>query len=119
MIQSTVTGNLGRDPETRVTNAGKAMASFSVGSSSKGRDGEYETTWVEVTCFEAVAEGVDQNLKKGDKVVVTGNLKLETFEKRDGTQGTSLRMIANDIGKNVRLPKQVAAQEPVAETVPW
>ena len=119
MIQSTVTGNLGRDPETRVTNNGKAMASFSIGSSSKGRDGEYETTWVEVTCFEALAEGVDQNLKKGDKVVVTGNLKLETFDKRDGTKGTSLRMIANDVGKNVRLPRQAVTQEPVAEAVPW
>lgn len=102
MIQATVTGNLGRDPELKQTRTGKQMATFSVASTTK-RDGkEPETTWLDVVCFDRLAEDAAGNFRKGMKVLLVGQLSMETFTRKDNTEGVALRMVANDIGLMVR-----------------
>jgi single-strand DNA-binding protein len=129
MIRATVTGNLGRDPELKDTRTGKKMVTFSVASTMK-RDGkEPETTWLDVVCFDRLAEDVSGNFRKGMKVLLTGELALETYKRNDGSEGTSLRMIANDVGLCVRSqqersegapePRQRAPQRTAARNEPW
>lgn len=102
MIHATVTGNLGRDPELKQTRTGKQMATFSVASTTK-RDGkEPETTWLDVVCFDRLAEDAAGNFRKGMKVILYGQLSMETFTRKDNTEGSALRMVANDIGLMVR-----------------
>jgi single-strand DNA-binding protein len=106
MIQATVTGNLGRDPELKDTRTGKKMATFSVASTTK-RDGkDPETTWLDVVCFDRLAEDAAGNFRKGMKVIVLGQLSMETFARKDGTEGSALRMVANDIGLMVRTKQE-------------
>ena len=102
MISATITGNVGQVREMRTTRAGKSMLSFSVASTVKREGQEPQTTWVEVSCFEEQADMVSQTLQKGDRVVVTGRMSLETFEKKDGSQGFSLRLLADEVGKSLR-----------------
>lgn len=99
MILATVAGNVGKDPVLRTTQSGKQMANFSVASTEK-KDGP--TTWVDVLCFDDQAEQVAQNVQKGDRVVITGRLALETYEKKDGGTGFSLRLVADEVGKSLR-----------------
>ena len=114
MITATVTGNAGKTPELRTSKSGKPMTNFSLASTEK-KDGP--TTWVDVVCFDEQADVVSQNIQKGDRVVVTGRLSLETYEKKDGTQGFSLRLVAEEVGKSLRWPKRqpvgVGAREDV------
>lgn len=106
MIQAVVTGNLGRDPELKETRNGKAMCNLSVASTNPRRqDKDPETTWVDVVCFDEVAEGAASSLRKGQKVIVTGSLVLEQFKRRDGSDGQSLRLIASDVAQNIRARK--------------
>lgn len=105
MIEATVTGNVGNVKELRITNSGKAMLNFSVASTEK-KDGP--TTWVDVVCFDEQAENCSQSLQKGQRVVVSGRMGLETYQKKDGTQGTSLRLMANEVGLSLRWPKREA-----------
>lgn len=102
MITATVTGNLGKQPELKVTRSGKNMCSFSVASTYKKEGQEGQTTWVDVVCFDEQADMVSQTLQKGDRVVVTGRLSLETYQKKDGSQGTSLRLMADEVGRSLR-----------------
>jgi len=81
------------------------MANFSVASTEKK---EGATTWIDVICFDEQADVVSQSVQKGDRVVVTGRLALETYEKKDGTQGSSLRLVADEVGKSLRWPKRQA-----------
>jgi single-strand DNA-binding protein len=106
MIQATVTGNVGKQPELRDTKSGKPMATFSVASTEKK---DSPTTWVDVVCFDEQADMVTQTLQKGQRVVVTGRLSLETFDKKDGSKGFSLRMVADEVGVSLRWPKRAAA----------
>ena len=62
--QTIVQGNLGRDPELRHTDSGKALCKFTVATWRS--DGG--TQWFHVTCWEKTATAVGENLKKGDTV---------------------------------------------------
>jgi single-strand DNA-binding protein len=124
MIEATVTGNVGRAPEMKTTRSGKQMAGFSVASTEKK---DAPTTWVEVVCFDEQADMVCQSLQKGDRVVVTGRMALETFQKKDGSTGFSLRLMANEVGRSLRWPRRSAGampevsevEEEAAEPIPF
>ena len=66
--QIIVQGNLGRDPELRHTDSGKALCKFTLATWRS--DGG--TQWFHVTCWEKTANAVGENLKKGDVVTVIG-----------------------------------------------
>lgn len=102
MITATITGNVGKVNEPRTTRTGKSMVSFSVASTYRKEGTEPQTTWVDVVCFDEQADMVSQTLQKGDRVVVTGRLALETYQKKDGSPGSSLRLMADEVGKSLR-----------------
>ena len=66
-----IVGNVGRDPELRHTQSGKAVANFSVATSE--RNGE--TQWFNVTVWDKQAELSAQYVKKGDRIAVTGRMR--------------------------------------------
>ena len=116
MIEATLTGNVGRVPETRVTRTGKQMANFSVASTVKSGDSE-QTTWVDVVVFDEQADIVTETLQPGDRVVVSGSLQLEQYTKKDGTAGYSLRMLANEVSSSLRWRKRDRSPDREAEMV--
>lgn len=116
MIDATVTGNVGKVNEQRITKTGKAMLTFSVASSDK-KDGP--VTWVEVVCFDEQAETCSQTLQKGQRVVVSGRMGLETYEKKDGSTGFSLRLMADEVGLSLRWPKREALGVGADEEIPF
>ncbi len=71
-------GNVGRDPEMRVTPNGTPTTSFSIATNRKytKSDGTKadETTWFRVSLFAKQAESANQYVKKGDKLLVEGIL---------------------------------------------
>ena len=81
-------GNLGRDPETRYSQGGTPVTSFSVATSESWRDrtsGEQQerTEWHNVVCFARLAEIAGEYLKKGSKVYIEGSLRTSSWE-QDG-----------------------------------
>ena len=87
-------GNLGRDPETR--QAGEhTVANFSL-ALTKRRNGQEETTWVEVECWNRTAELVGQHLTKGSGAIVTGRLRQQNWEDRNTGQKRSKLVVVAD-----------------------
>lgn len=120
MISATVTGNVGKQPESKITSTGKAMATFSVASSFTPKNGEPRTTWVDVVCFDEQAEQVTERVSKGDRVCVTGRLELEKYTRKDGTEGSALRMVADEIGLSLRWgKKERQADDELVGAVPF
>lgn len=75
-----VQGNVGRDPETRYGQNGKAVTKFSVAVSDKG-GGKEHTEWFNAVCFDKTAEIAGQYVKKGSAILLEGRLKTEDYEK--------------------------------------
>ena len=89
MINTTMAGNLTRDPEIRYTREGQPTASFGLAVNrrwqQRGSDEwEESTSFFDVVCWRDLAENVALSLVKGSHVVVAGRLEQRTWENEDG-----------------------------------
>ena len=104
-LESNVTvfiGNLVADPELRFTGSGTAVCNVRVANNRKKPSGEEEATFMSVTCWQGLAENVAEELHKGDRVVVVGRLQQRQFEKRDGSKGESIEIVADEVSRSLR-----------------
>lgn len=96
-----IIGHIGRDPETRHTQTGQQVASFSVATdeSYKGKDGQKveATEWHNVTVWGKQAEFVANYLAKGRLVYVEGKLKTEKYTGKDGVEKYTTKIIAERV----------------------
>jgi single-strand DNA-binding protein len=109
MNNITIAGNVGRDPELKYTPANLAILKFSVADTS-GKDDNKKTTWHDIVVFGEQAESVADKIGKGVRVIVIGRLQIENFEKKDGTKGKRVEVIADEVGVSLRW----GASDPVA-----
>jgi len=85
----TLTGIIATDPRALVTQSGLSITSFRLASTQRRYDrvkGEWldgETNWYTVTAFRQLAENVLGSLRKGQRVVVTGRLRIRSWEAGD------------------------------------
>jgi single-strand DNA-binding protein len=96
-----ITGHAGTEVETK---ANGTVAKFRLASTprvrTKGEWGDGNTTWIEVSCFRALAEHVASSIRKGDPVVVIGRLRTNVWEK-DGQTHDRLVIEAETIGHDL------------------
>jgi single-strand DNA-binding protein len=91
------TGTVGRDAEVRYAPSGLAVLNVTV-ANNVGFGDKQQTLWIQVTLFGKRAEGQLQNyLKKGQQVFVSGELTQREYQAKDGTTKTSLDLNANII----------------------
>ena len=96
MNQITVVGNLTADPEIRYTSGGKAVAHFTV-ASDRSRAKDAKTDFLQCEAWEALAESVNTDIRKGHFIRVTGTLRLESYEAKDGTKRTAAKVIVRKV----------------------
>lgn len=98
-----ISGNLGRDPELRVTPTSTSVLSLSVAVNDRVRDqqtGEWRdrANWVDVVVFGSRAGGIAPRLAKGSKVAVSGRLRWSQWQdKQTGTNRSKLEVIADEV----------------------
>ncbi len=95
-------GWLGADPEERFTPSGIAIANFSIATKRYGtrqEDGSwlYETDWIDVEAIDKLAETVTANLQRGSRVRVTGSLRTDAWQDREGNPRKRLFVRADDV----------------------
>ncbi|MBW2621296.1 MAG: single-stranded DNA-binding protein [Deltaproteobacteria bacterium] len=88
-----IIGNLGRDPEIRYTQNGKAVCNFSVAVTEK-RGGNENTEWFNVVAWEKLAEICGEYLSKGRQVYIEGRLQTREWEDRDGNKRQTTEIVA-------------------------
>jgi single-strand DNA-binding protein len=92
-------GNLGRDPEVRHTQDGKAIVNLNIATSENWRDkqtGERKekTEWHRVVIFnEVLGKVAEQYLKKGAKVYIEGQLQTRKYTDKDGVEKYSTEVV--------------------------
>lgn len=90
------TGNVGADCETRFTNSGTPVVSFSV--AVKSGFGEREaTTWARCSMFSAGGESVAPYILRGQLVGITGELTGREWADKDGLKRTSIEVRVIDL----------------------
>jgi len=96
MLELTIIGNVGKDPEARYTADGALVCGFSVAHSRKN-GGQEETVWVEVSAWRELGERCSAYVKKGDKVFVRGYPEVRAFTRKNGEPGAALHLTAQNV----------------------
>jgi len=100
--QVTLLGNLTRDPELRYTPQGVAVCDMAIAVNRKftKKDGEKvdEVAYVDVTCWNRLAEIAAEFLKKGRPVLLSGRLAQDRWEdEATGQKRSKLRVVADTL----------------------
>jgi single-strand DNA-binding protein len=93
-------GNLGNDPETKYTQAGMAITTLSVATTTVRKDKEGQqvekTEWHRVKLFGKLGEIAGEYLKKGRQVYIEGRIEYGSYEK-DGVKHYTTDILADDM----------------------
>lgn len=97
-----IVGNLGKDPEMRYTQDGKAIANLTVATSESWKDkntGEKreKAEWHKVTFFDKLAEIVGKYLKKGSKIYLEGKLQTRKWQDKDGQDRYTTEIVGSEM----------------------
>ena len=99
-------GNITRDPELRFTPNGKAVADFGLATNDSKPDGkggwDDVPNFFDVTAWESLAENAAQSFSKGDRVIVVGRLRYESWETPEGDKRSKVRIVADSVGPSIR-----------------
>ena len=104
----TVVGNLTDDPELKFTPSGAAVANFTVVSNTRTFDRqtnewkESDTLFLRCAAWRQLAENVAGSLQQGQRVFVTGALRVRNFERQDGSKGTSVELNVEEVGPSLK-----------------
>ncbi len=94
-------GNLGKDPETRVSPGGGSITNITVATSESWKDkqtGENQerTEWHRVVFFGRLGEIAGTYLKKGSKVYIEGSLRTRKWQDKQSGQDKYVTEIVAD-----------------------
>ena len=91
-------GNVGKDPDVRYSNEGKAIASFSLAvKRAFAKKGEDNTDWFNLVCFNKTAEIVEKYVHKGTKLICECEARNNNYTDKNGNKVYSIQFIANSI----------------------
>lgn len=103
--QTTLIGNLTRDPEVQYTASGTALTKLSIAVNRRfQRNDEWqdETSFFNVVCWTDLAENVAASTKKGDRVVVSGRLQQRSWETESNEKRSVVEVVADDVAASLR-----------------
>jgi len=108
-------GNLGKDPEVRHTQDGKAIVNLALATSENWRDkstGERKekTEWHRVVIFnENLAKVAEQYLKKGSTVYIEGQLQTRKWTDKDGVEKYTTEVVLQNFRGELTMLGQAEA----------
>jgi single-strand DNA-binding protein len=102
----TLTGIVGTEPRAVTTSEGLAITSFRLASTQrrfvkaqeKWVDGE--TNWYTITSFRQLATNSAVSVKKGERILVTGRLRIREWE-NSSKSGTNIEIEADAMGHDL------------------
>ena len=94
-------GNLTKDPDLKYTSGGAAVCNFglAINRTYTNDDGEKQedVTFIDIVCWNRLAEAVAEYLHKGSPAFIEGKLKQNVWETEDGQKRYKHEIVARSI----------------------
>lgn len=90
-----IQGRIVRDPELRFTQSDKAVCQFTVVWNEKYKNAENKL-YMDCVAWGKLGETINKYYKKGSMIIVSGKLYCETWETKDGTKRSRIKMTVNE-----------------------
>ena len=104
-------GNVGADPEYRVTPSGDGVVNFTLATSESWKDKQTQeiqqrTEWHKLTAFKEKAIVIRDHVKKGSKIYIEGSLRTRKWQSQSGEDHYTTEIIVQNfefLGKQFHL----------------
>lgn len=94
-------GNLGADPEKRVTGTGQSVTTFNIATTERWTDKagqkQEKTEWHRIVTWGPQAETCAQYLAKGRQVFVEGRLQTRQWDDKEGNKRYTTEVVAQRV----------------------
>jgi single-strand DNA-binding protein len=94
-------GNLGSDPELRVTQAGLPVLTLRLATTASYLDKDKirreRTDWHNVIVWGKRADALAKILHKGSRIFVEGSLRTSSYDDRDGRKRHKTEVVASEV----------------------
>ena len=94
-------GNLGADPELRMTSGGQAVLKLRVATSEtyldRNRTRQERTEWHSVVIWGRRAEALGKILSKGSRLFVEGSLRTSSYDDKEGHKRYKTEIVASNV----------------------
>ena len=94
-------GNLGADPELKMTSGGQAVLKLRLATSEtyldRNKVRQERTEWHSVVVWGKRAEALGKFLTKGSRLFVEGGLRTSSYEDKDGNKRYRTEIVASNI----------------------
>lgn len=116
-------GHLGKDPEVRHLDNGRAVCNFSLATSEsyKNKQGEKvtNTEWHNIILWSPLAEIAEKYLKKGNQVYIEGKLTTRSWDDQQGNKRSTTEVVGRELTllgnkDNQPVQEQAVAEQPVS-----
>jgi len=102
----TLTGTVATDPRRVTTSTGLDITTFRLASTHRRYDEDTntwvdgDTNWYTITTFRQLAANTHTSVQKGDRVIITGALRIREWENGD-KHGTTVDIDATTVGHDL------------------
>lgn len=94
-------GNLGADPEKRVTGGGQTVVNFNIATTERWTDKtgqkQEKTEWHRIVVWGPQGDNCAQYLAKGRQVYIEGRLQTRQWDDRDGNKRYTTEVVAQRV----------------------
>ena len=94
-------GNLGSDPELRMTNGGTSVLNMRLATSETYLDASKQrqerTEWHRLVVWGKRAEALGKILAKGSRILVEGSLRTTSYDDKDGKKVYQTQIVVSDV----------------------
>jgi single-strand DNA-binding protein len=91
-------GNMTADPELKQTTAGTSVSSFSIAVNRRfSKDGEQACDFINIVAWKQQAEFVCKYFKKGQAILVCGQLQTRTWTDNQGQKRYATEVVADEV----------------------
>ena len=104
-------GRLTKDIELRTTNSGVSVINFTVAWNRKINDENEKVLFMDCEAWRGTADLINKHFKKGNEIIVEGELYTNTYQTADGENRHSARLNVTQVhftygNKNETEPKK-------------
>ena len=112
-------GRLIADPELKTTPTGVSVTSFTVAVNrrGKGKDGETQADFINVTTWRGLAEFITRHFRKGSSICVVGAIQTRSWTDPQGQKHYATEVVADEAyfvdskGESVPAPSQYVPEQ--------
>ena len=91
-------GNMCADPELKQSTSGVYVCSFNIAVNRKySKDGKNECDFITIVAWRQQAEFITKYFKKGNPILVCGQLQTRTYTDKQGQKRTVVEVVADEV----------------------